>query len=348
MTRSSDVKDLKDLSNRYPSSEYPAFSRAINYFESNLVRNYASGTSKYGPRFFRRRMEVGISLIESLVDAELDDVVIRLIEERDGFPARVHDSVRNFRSLFPDQKRALILALWSVRVPKLRNDGRADLAELVSVFGDANYIPLAHYQRLKDRSLDPETIEPKIGEIFPPLGSLLTEDDQRAHQSDDILCVEPHESEKPQPDTTVGSSQADDLISLLQEASIAETTRESLVLSRVGQGQFRKDVLELWGNQCAVTGTKTLAAIRASHIKPWSESDNDDRLDPHNGIPLVATLDALFDARLISFDETGAMLVSEMLDPCERELLGVGAEVRIHVRSARMAENFKWHRERLI
>ena len=55
-------------------------------------------------------------------------------------------------------------------------------------------------------------------------------------------------------------------------------------------------VLKIWGNRCCVTGSTTLDAIRASHIKPWRRSSNQERLDPYNGLPLVATLDALFDA----------------------------------------------------
>ncbi|QGQ27026.1 HNH endonuclease [Gimesia benthica] len=75
------------------------------------------------------------------------------------------------------------------------------------------------------------------------------------------------------------------------------TTKEQLILARVGQGQFRKGVLALWNDRCAVTGTTF--AVRASHIKPWRDCSDDERIDPNNGLPLVATLDALFDSYLI-------------------------------------------------
>ena len=101
------------------------------------------------------------------------------------------------------------------------------------------------------------------------------------------------------------------------------TTRETLANARLGQGQFRKDVLDLWGSQCAATGSKTMSVIRASHIKPWRDSSDQERLDQFNGLPLVATIDALFDAHLISFDETGKILISEKLPNREVELLGI-------------------------
>ena len=80
------------------------------------------------------------------------------------------------------------------------------------------------------------------------------------------------------------------------------------------------DLGTAWGQQCCVTGVKTLAAVRASHIKPWCESSDEERLDEMNGLPLVATLDALLDAGLITFTDEGELLVHDRLgkDECLR------------------------------
>ncbi|MEI7700401.1 MAG: HNH endonuclease [Planctomycetia bacterium] len=99
------------------------------------------------------------------------------------------------------------------------------------------------------------------------------------------------------------------------------TDRQALVKARVGQGIFRDQVLNLWSYQCSVTGCGIQEALRASHIKPWSESTDQERLDPYNGLPLLATLDALFDKHLIGFDLQGKMLISSELSKPERELL---------------------------
>jgi hypothetical protein len=109
---------------------------------------------------------------------------------------------------------------------------------------------------------------------------------------------------------------------------IESTTKESLVNARVGQGLFRSQVLQLWGNCCAVTGSATLDVIRASHIKPWRKSTDDERLDPHNGLPLVASFDALFDAGLITFDSSGTLIVSPKLPIEERRKLNVEGSLR--------------------
>lgn len=100
------------------------------------------------------------------------------------------------------------------------------------------------------------------------------------------------------------------------------------VSARVGQGLFRERVLNRWNGACAVTGCVVLAAIRASHIKPWRVCSDVEKVDPCNGLPLVATLDALFDQGLISFSNDGAMLISASLDRSARELFGIPGNLR--------------------
>jgi len=66
---------------------------------------------------------------------------------------------------------------------------------------------------------------------------------------------------------------------------IDATTKAALVSARVGQGKFRTQVLQFWANRCAVTRSVTHDAVKASHIKPWRESTDDERLDPITACP---------------------------------------------------------------
>jgi hypothetical protein len=135
-----------------------------------------------------------------------------------------------------------------------------------------------------------------------------------------------------------------DLAAIWADAS-APTTKERLAQARVGQGQFRSRVFRLWGDRCSVTGSGTLDAVRASHIKPWSRCDDRERLDPNNGLPLIATLDALFDAGLISFDATGQLLVASVLAQSERLLLGLGGGIKLSATpSSRTEKYLAYHR----
>jgi hypothetical protein len=132
----------------------------------------------------------------------------------------------------------------------------------------------------------------------------------------------------------------------IERREIDSTTKEALVNARVGQGLFREQVLRLWSGCCAVTGSSTQEAIRASHIKPWRESTDKERLDPHNGLPLIASLDALFDAGLISFDQRGTLIISSKLTAGERKIFGVDRQKLASELTAKTAEYLAYHRRK--
>lgn len=64
------------------------------------------------------------------------------------------------------------------------------------------------------------------------------------------------------------------------------------VLPRLGQGSFRVIVTDTYRRRCAVTGERTLPALEAAHIKPYSE-DGPHSID--NGILLRSDIHKLFD-----------------------------------------------------
>jgi putative restriction endonuclease len=50
--------------------------------------------------------------------------------------------------------------------------------------------------------------------------------------------------------------------------------------------------------------------LRASHIKPWRVSTDNEKLDGNNGLLLAPHIDHLFDQGYISFTDEGELLVS--------------------------------------
>jgi hypothetical protein len=91
------------------------------------------------------------------------------------------------------------------------------------------------------------------------------------------------------------------------------TERSGLVTSRVGQGAYRKSILHRWEYQCAVTKFDDPRILIASHIVPWKDSTDKERLDVDNGILLSPTYDALFDRHLITFNEKGKIILSDQI-----------------------------------
>jgi putative restriction endonuclease len=136
-------------------------------------------------------------------------------------------------------------------------------------------------------------------------------------------------------------------INALEKRKIGFTKKEALINARVGQGKFRSQVLLLWKNKCCVTGSTTIDAIRASHIKPWRDSTDEERLDPHNGLPLIANLDALFDAGLISFESSGKLIVSSSLSERERSIFQIELRSLRNMPSEFTEEYLVYHRKRV-
>lgn len=78
---------------------------------------------------------------------------------------------------------------------------------------------------------------------------------------------------------------------------------------RVNQDRFRKMILADYQVQCCVTGLNIPQVLRASHIVGWAD-DEENRMNPTNGLCLSATYDAAFDRHLVSFDEDYRMIFS--------------------------------------
>lgn len=128
-----------------------------------------------------------------------------------------------------------------------------------------------------------------------------------------------------------------------------ETERNGLVLSRVGQGAYRKRIIHRWEYQCAVTGFNKLDILIASHILPWKESSDEQRLDVNNGLLLSPTYDALFDRHLISFENNGQIILSPTIEKSAYQKIGVKNSDKI-IRSLSEDNKFymEYHRQSLI
>lgn len=137
---------------------------------------------------------------------------------------------------------------------------------------------------------------------------------------------------------------ATDINTIENDNKLNATSREALVQARLGQGKFRQDLMSIWGGACAVSGCTTTEVLRASHIIPWRDSTNRQKLDPNNGLLLSANLDALFDRGLISFVDTGEMIISNSIPKNEREMLGLMGKLRV-TPNAKLCSYLEQHRK---
>jgi HNH endonuclease len=100
--------------------------------------------------------------------------------------------------------------------------------------------------------------------------------------------------------------------SIRGRSDIGATEKKQLVLSRRGQGVFKANV-RLNESACRVTGISDPKHLRASHIKPWSKSNDEEKLHGCNGLLLAPHVDHLFDKGYISFEDDGQLVISPKL-----------------------------------
>jgi predicted restriction endonuclease len=127
-----------------------------------------------------------------------------------------------------------------------------------------------------------------------------------------------------------------------------KTERKGIVVSRVGQGPYRRSLLDRWNNRCAVTGFEDERILIASHIVAWRDSTPKERLDVNNGILLSPVYDALFDRHLISFKDNGEIIISEEITPGEYAKLGITGNERISTFTKENLSYLRRHRVNLL
>jgi len=134
---------------------------------------------------------------------------------------------------------------------------------------------------------------------------------------------------------------------------VESTDRETTVTSRRYQDFFRRVVLNSYEQCCCITGNPIPQLLRASHIVPWSASV-ENRLNPQNGICLVATFDAAFDKGLIAISDKYRLMVSSRIkDFSDNEnvkndfLKREGCEIRLPQKNLPDLEFLSWHRSEI-
>lgn len=126
--------------------------------------------------------------------------------------------------------------------------------------------------------------------------------------------------------------------------NLSKTEHEAIIKARIGQGKFRKRLLNYWST-CAVTGCKVPTLLRASHIKPWAKCDINGRLSLYNGLLLSPTLDACFDSGVISFNDSGMILISNELDNKDMKALGITKNMKLSHIESEHRKYLAYHRE---
>lgn len=139
------------------------------------------------------------------------------------------------------------------------------------------------------------------------------------------------------------SNASEDIQNIVNDPTLNETQKSQLVNTRIGQGVFRSKLLNYWKG-CAVTGYQNEQFLVASHIKPWRDSNNQERLSTFNGLMLLPNLDKAFDLGYITFEESGKVCLSDFIE--FPDVLGVKDDMHVSLVKAHQSY-MAYHREQV-
>jgi hypothetical protein len=157
------------------------------------------------------------------------------------------------------------------------------------------------------------------------------------------------ERDSPAPERDIEEWEQRVEIAIDTDSAISPTERTALVQARRGQGLFRDNVRAI-ERACRITRVARMEHLIASHIRPWRDSSNEQRLDGENGFLLTPTVDHLFDKGFISFEDTGQLIVSPVADPVSMRRMGIDRDRRVSVGAFSHGQKsyLDYHRENVL
>ena len=132
-------------------------------------------------------------------------------------------------------------------------------------------------------------------------------------------------------------------VATIEATLTGPTFREQIVRARRGQGVFRANVL-LREDSCRVTRVGEPRHLKASHIKPWRDATDAERLDGSNGLLLSPHIDHLFDEGYITFSSSQELVIVPEVRDKLLDAWGIDAGVRVGEFSREQNAYLDYHR----
>lgn len=102
---------------------------------------------------------------------------------------------------------------------------------------------------------------------------------------------------------------------LEKDVGMEKENNVNLKNARIGQGLYRARILEEFPAGCLITQINDERLLIASHIKPWADSNEQEKINRYNGLLLSPTYDKLFDQGFITFLDDGTVKTSPYISP---------------------------------
>lgn len=136
----------------------------------------------------------------------------------------------------------------------------------------------------------------------------------------------------------------DPIIEEINGLNLLGESKEAVVKIRVNQGVFRDRLLQRFNCCCCLCGLSNRNLLIASHIKPWSVCEPEEKLDLDNGFLMCPNHDRLFDQGWITFDDDGKIIIADGLSENDRITLKIKNDMNISL-TEKNRKYLQYHRK---
>ncbi len=135
------------------------------------------------------------------------------------------------------------------------------------------------------------------------------------------------------------------IVQELENENLCGKSKEAIIKVRVNQGIFRKKLLQHY-KTCCLCNVSNPKLLIASHIKPWSVCNAQEKVDKNNGFLMCPNHDALFDQGWITFNDDGKIIISDALSKNDRMAFDIN-ENMIILLTDENKKYLRYHREEI-
>jgi len=133
----------------------------------------------------------------------------------------------------------------------------------------------------------------------------------------------------------------------IEKENIDNKNKKQLVSARIGQGKYREKLYKECPF-CPITSVSDDRLLIASHIKPWVQSNNIEKIDPKNGFMFTPNIDKLFDRGFITFTDDKKMITSPWISKMTYKNLNIiPNKTYLNIPIDWREDYLKYHRENI-
>lgn len=147
-------------------------------------------------------------------------------------------------------------------------------------------------------------------------------------------------------DRTELNTEFDSIEEDVSKSTFTVGEKEIIIKARIGQGKFKRMLLEKYERKCCVCNLSNIGLLVGSHIKEWKNSNTYEKGDTDNGLLLCTLHDSLFDKHLISFDKKGKIIFSKKLTEEDKKIMHLNDDICINI-SKNMEKYMDYHRSKI-